>query len=132
MRSKPELRVVEFLDAIGVEEFGISTITVWEILNGIGRLDSSRRRAKITEQFHGLLVNVFEEQIFDWTPADARVRALIMETKRRRGEPLDSHLPDAMIAATAVYRDLTIITRNERDFRNTGAKTVNPWAETSV
>ena len=55
MRSKPELRVVEFFDAIGVEEFGISTITVWEILNGIGRLDSSRRRAKITEQFHGLL-----------------------------------------------------------------------------
>ena len=44
-RSKPELRVVEFLDAIDVEEFGISTITVWEILNGIGRLDSSRRRA---------------------------------------------------------------------------------------
>ena len=79
-----------------------------------------------------MLVNVFEEQIFDWTPADARVRALIMETKRRRGEPLDSHFPDAMIAATAVYRDLTIITRNERDFRNTGAKTVNPWAETSV
>ena len=48
--------------------------------------------------------------------------------KRRRGEPLDDHLPDAMLAGTAVNRGIAIITRNEKDFRNTGARIVNPWA----
>ena len=65
--------------------------------------------------------------MFDWTLADAQVCADIMEAKRRTGEPLDDHLPDAMIAATAVSRRLTVLTRNEREFRNTGASWVNPW-----
>ena len=32
-----------------------------------------------------------------------------------------------MIAATAARRRLTVLTRNESDFRNTGAAWVNPW-----
>lgn len=50
-----------------------------------------------------------------------------MEAKRRLGEPLDDHLPDAMIAAAAVTRGLTVLTQNEAEFRNTGAAWVNPW-----
>ena len=61
--------------------------------------------------------------------ADAQACARIMELKRRRGEPLDSHLPDAMIAGTAVRHGLTIVTRNESEFLNTGARAVDPWTE---
>ena len=38
------------------------------------------------------------------------------------------NLVDAFLAAAAVSRNLTIITRNTRDFGNTGARTVNSWA----
>lgn len=34
---------------------------------------------------------------------------------------------DAYIAATALVHDLTIITRNVRDFEGMGAKLLNPW-----
>ena len=44
-----------------------------------------------------------------------------MEEKRRLAPPLDDHLPDAMIAATAVSRRLTVLTRNESEYRNIGA-----------
>lgn len=127
MRPEPAPQVAEFLDAVAVEGIGLSSVTVWEILNGIGRLDRGRRRSDITERFQGMLDDVFEDRVFGWTVADAQVCADIMQTKRRRGEPLDSHLPDAMIAGTAVRHGLTIVTRNEREFRNTGANAVNPW-----
>ena len=129
MRPNPEPRVARFLDRIAGEGIGLAAITVWEILNGIGRLDPGQRREDLAERFQGILDDFFEDRILDWTAADARACARIMEEKRRRGEPLDSHLPDAMLAGTAISNSLAIITRNEREFRNTGAEVINPWAE---
>lgn len=34
---------------------------------------------------------------------------------------------DAWIAATAIVHDLTVVTRNTRDFAGTGVKLLNPW-----
>ena len=62
------------------------------------------------------------------TLADAQACARIMEEKRRQGEPLDDHLPDAFLAAVAACRGLTVVTRNAGEFRNTGVEVVDPWA----
>ena len=127
MRPEPEPRVVAFLDRIAGDGVGLSSVTVWEILNGVGRLDTGRRRDDILQRFQGLLDDVFEDRVLDWTIADARACAGIMEAKRRRGESLDDHLPDAFLAAAALSRGLSIVTRNARQFRNVGAKVVDPW-----
>ena len=43
------------------------------------------------------------------------------------------HIPDpmsemdALIAATAMVHDLTLVTRNVRDFHRTTARLLNPW-----
>ena len=128
MRPKPDDGVVDFLDQI-VEEggIGLASITVWEILNGIGRLDPGRRRNDLLDGFQDLLDDLFEDQVFDWTREDARTCASIMEDKRRRGEPLDDHLADAFLAAMAVRLGSTVVTRNVGEFRNTGVRVVNPW-----
>ncbi len=127
MRPRPEPRVAAFLDLIAGEGIGLASITVWEILDGIGRLAPGRRRRVLTDRFHSLVDELFEDRIVVWTLADARECARIMEDKRRRGEPLDDHVPDAFLAAAAVTRGLAVVTRNTGEFRNTGAKTVNPW-----
>ncbi|OGT62001.1 MAG: hypothetical protein A3E85_05290 [Gammaproteobacteria bacterium RIFCSPHIGHO2_12_FULL_45_12] len=36
---------------------------------------------------------------------------------------------DAIIAATALVHGMTIITRNHKDFNQTGANVFNPWEE---
>ena len=128
MRPKPDDRVVDFLDQIAEEGgIGLAAVTVWEILNGIGRLDPGRRRDDLFDGLQDLLDDLFEERVFDWTFEDARTCASIMETKRRRGEPLDDHLADAFLAAMAVRLGATVVTRNVSEFRNTGVRTVNPW-----
>ncbi len=127
MRPNPQPRIADFLDEIAPEGIGLAVITVWEILNGIGQLDSGKRRNDIADRFQRIVDDFFEDRIFDWTLADAETCARIMEDKRRRGEPLDSHLPDAMLAGTAIRCGCVIVTRNESEFVNTGAKVVNPW-----
>ena len=127
MRPLPEPRVASFLDSIAEEGLGLASITVWEILDGIGRVDPGRRRRGLAERFQDLVNELFEDRIVDWTLADARACARIMEDKRRRGEALDDHVPDAFLAAAAATRGLAIVTRNTSEFRNTGVETVDPW-----
>ena len=127
MRPRPEPQVAAFLDAIEAEGIGLASITVWEVLDGIGRLAPGRRRRGLADRFQDLLDELFEDCIVEWTLADARACARIMEDKRRRGEALDDHVPDAFLAAAAATRGLTVVTRNTGEFRNTGVKTIDPW-----
>ena len=127
MRPAPEPRVAAFLDSIESEGLGLASVTVWEILDGIGRLAPGRRRQELSSRFHDLLDELFEDRVVPWTLADARECARILEAKRRRGEPLDAHVPDAFRAAAAATRGLSIVTRNASEFRNTGVRTVDPW-----
>ena len=127
MRPSPEPRVAAFLDSVAGEGLGLCSVSVWEILDGIGRLPSGRRRDGLADRFHDLLDELFEDRIVDWSLDDARTCARIMEDKRRRGEPLDDHLPDAFLAAAAATRGLAVLTRNTSEFRNTGVDAVDPW-----
>ena len=127
MRPDPDHRVASAVELAALEGIGIASVTVWEVLNGIGGLDPGSRRNDLRARFQRVLDEAFDGRVLDWTLADAQACADIMEAKRRLGEPLDDHLPDAMIAATAMTRGLTVLTRNEQEFRNTGAKRMNPW-----
>jgi predicted nucleic acid-binding protein len=37
-------------------------------------------------------------------------------------------IKDSLIAATALVHSLSIVTRNDRDFKNAGVETLNPFA----
>ncbi len=129
MRPRPDPRVAAFLDSIASDGIGLSSITVWEVLDGIGRLAPGKRRRGLANRFRDLLDELFEDRIVEWTLDDARACARIMEDKRRRGQALDDHVPDAFLAAAAATRGLAVVTRNTGEFRNTGVETVDPWGE---
>ena len=128
MRARTDRRVAGFLSRIANEQVGLAAISVWEVLNGIRKLPAGRRRSALDTRFRNVL-DSYRDRVLPWTEDDARVCARIMEEKRRRGESLDAQLPDVFLAAVAVRRGLTIVTRNTRDFENTGARTVNPWKD---
>lgn len=80
-----ELRVTACLDSIAEDGLGLASITVWEVLDGIGRLAPGRRGRGLADRFQDLLDELFEDRIVDWTQADVQACARIMEEKRRRG-----------------------------------------------
>ena len=127
MRPRPDPRVAAFLDSVANEGLGLASITVWEVLDGIARLAPGRRRDSLSTRFHDLLDELFEDRIVDWSLDDAKACARVMEEKRRRGESLDDHVPDAFLATAAASHGLAMVTRNTDEFRNTGVTTANPW-----
>ena len=44
MRPTPEPGVARFLDRTAAEGIGLSAVTAWEVLNGIGRVDPGKER----------------------------------------------------------------------------------------
>ena len=57
-------------------------------------------------------------------PLDEPIILAAIEIRKRSKHKL----PDAIIAATALVNDYTLITRNVNDFQNTrGLKVLNPW-----
>ena len=83
MRPRPEPRVAAFLDSIESEGLGLASITVWEILDGIGRLARGRRRDNLSARFRDVLDELFEDRIVDWTQADAHQRRRLASRSQR-------------------------------------------------
>lgn len=125
MRPAPDPHVIRWLDAQPEWEVWISAITVAEIRLRISLLPDGRRKTLLM----GLAEQMFREDFtgrclpFDY---DAALEyALIVTERNRVGRPIS--VEDAQIAAIARTANLTLATRNTRDFSGlTGLKLINP------
>ena len=67
----------------------------------------------------------FAERILPVTEAIADRWGLVAAEAKARGVGLS--VVDGIIAATALEHDLTVLTRNVKDFADTGVSLINPW-----
>jgi len=93
------------------EPFGISVITVSELLHGVHRADSEKRRLK-REAFVEKVIEVFPIYPFDL--AAARIYARVWANLARKGITVGSH--DLMIGATCISLGFSVVTLDFRDF----------------
>jgi predicted nucleic acid-binding protein len=97
----------------------VDSIILGELLVGILMLPAGRKRGRLEQWLEALV------QTIDCVPWDAAVSRrwarLVVDLRKRR---LKLPLLDGMIAATALERGLTIVTRNTRDFRKARVKMV--------
>lgn len=120
--DRANARVATWAASISVDEQYLSAITVLELELGVLRMERKDRRqgAELREWMDNQVLVEFAGRIL---PVDVMVA--------RRGAAL--HVPDpmperdAIIAATALVHEMTLVTRNLRDFQRAGVKTLNPW-----
>ena len=67
----------------------------------------------------------FSGRILSIDAAVADRWGLLAASAKTKGNPLSTI--DGLLAATAIHHNLTIVSRNVDDFRNTQVPVVNPW-----
>lgn len=93
------------------ELFGISVVTVAELLHGAERADTEMRRLK-RQAFVEKIIELFP--VFPFDTSVARIYARIWASLASKALTVGAH--DMIIAATAISHDFTVITSNTRDF----------------
>ena len=110
------------LDRLGGEPAFLAAITASELLHGVHRADGAARRAR-RQAFVEALLDLLPVLPFDLTAA--RVHAGLWADLRGRGEMIGGH--DMLIAATALARGLTLLTRNLREFERVDGLQLESW-----
>jgi predicted nucleic acid-binding protein len=125
VRSKPEPRVLEWMEAAEESLLYLSVLTLGEIRKGVAGLPQSKRRTHLETwleldlqaRFSGRILSI-DESIAD------RWGLLAAEAKRKR-RALSAI--DGLLAATALHHNLTLVSRNVSDFAGTQVPVANPW-----
>jgi predicted nucleic acid-binding protein len=125
VRVKPEPRVLEWMEGADEGLLYLSVLTLGEIRKGLAGLPESKRRTHLEAWLQVELQARFSGRIL---PIDAAVAdrwgVLAADAKRKGKAPSTI---DALLAATALHYNLTVVSRNVSDFANTQVPFLNPW-----
>lgn len=119
-RQRPHGAVMAWARAVSDAELHLSAVTIGELQAGIEitREQNLDRAAELQAWLDRV------EQTYNVLPMEGRTFRIWARLMHRKSDDL---IEDAMIAATAMVHDLIIVTRNVRDFRHFGVRTLNPF-----
>lgn len=124
-RPQPDARVLGWLDQVDEDRTFLSVATVAEIARGVGQLEAGRRKSALQLWLDVELANRFGSRLLPLDRETALVWGELMAGARRAGRGLS--VMDAWIAATALRHNLSLVTRNGKDFAGLGVELLDPW-----
>jgi toxin FitB len=119
-KPKPHGGVVAWVSVQDARTLYISAMTIAELQRGV-EITREQDGQKATEIEAWLEQIVFTGQVLPIDAAVAREWARLMHKRS------DTLVEDAFIAATAIVNRLIVATRNVRDFKSLGVRTLNPF-----
>jgi toxin FitB len=125
IRTCPDPRVGNWVYAKDEQELYLSVVSNGELRHGFVTLPASKRRTELERWFESDLLPRFQGRILPVTHSIADRWGTLDGQCELKGTPLNT--ADGMIAATALEHDLTVVTRNVKDFSGLGVEVVNPW-----
>lgn len=124
VRPNPEGKVIAWLDSVPEELLYLSVLTLGEIRKGISMVGGTVKRARL-ESWIAEIVLRFSGRILPVDGAVAEQWGRIAAQAEVQGKTLP--VIDALLAATAMSYNLTLVSRNAADLAATGAMLFNPW-----
>lgn len=119
-RIRPNPAVTRWLAQVPGENLFLSAVTLGELQAGVEMIRIQfPERARTIEMWVGAVASSYSI-----LPMDAPVFRRWARLMHRRPRDL---LEDAMIAATALVHDLTVVTRNLRDFERLQVSAIDPF-----
>lgn len=111
-RERRRLDAAKFFGDHPDEEMYLAAITASELLHGVFRADTAKRRKAREEFVEDILARI---ETIDFDLAIARRHAELWAGLERAGEPIGAY--DMLIAATALHYDHAVATLNAAEFR---------------
>ncbi len=124
MKPEPHPSVRDWLDAQAAETLFLSSVTIAELLFGIGALPEGRRKEHLAAALDGVL-ELFAGRILPFDTAAARRYADLAVKARAAGKGFPT--PDGYIAAIAAAHGFAVASRDESAFRAAGMTVIDPW-----
>jgi len=113
--------VIQWLSGKSDGELFISVVSIGEIARGVAQQDKQNSEfAKLLRRWMEKLLLLYGQRILPVDISIARRWGALSVQAHNAGV-------DILLAATAMEHDLTIVTRNDRHFSQTGANVINPW-----
>ena len=123
--QNPNQKVVKYILTLNETDLYLSAITIGEIKAGIEKLDASRKKETLTQWLEKDLLIRFENRIV-FIDTDVMLKwGEINNRLKKSGTPLP--IMDSIIGASCEVFNMTLITRNEKDFKKIYTKIVNPF-----
>jgi predicted nucleic acid-binding protein len=124
MKPEPNPSVRAWLNNQAAETLYLSSVSLAELLLGIGALPLGRRKDSLAQALDGLM-RLFRDRVLPFdTDAARRYAELAVKAKAvGRGLPL----PDGYIAAIAASRGFIVASRDTSPYEAAGVSVINPW-----
>jgi predicted nucleic acid-binding protein len=125
VRDRPHPAVSGWIAGVAREDAAISIVTYAELWDGATSAVDNTKRERLTEWvqveirqgFHDRTLPLTADILVDWLRLSRKLSA-------RR---ITRDASDLLIASTARMHDLILVTRNVRDFADTGILVYDPW-----
>ena len=127
LKPAPSQAVLDWLDAQAPESLFLSTVCLAELLAGVQALPVGKRRTALRQALAEQVLPLFAGRVLPFDEPAAEAFAQALAGARKAGNPIG--FPDCAIAAIAVANGFMVATQNGGDFRGTGVKVIDPWAQ---
>ena len=124
MKPEPNPAVRNWLDEQSAETLYLSSVTIAELMFGIGTLRNGRRKDKLGAALDGVL-ELFAGRILPFDIGAARRYADLAVKARAAGKGFP--IPDGYIAAIAASHEFAVASRDASAFIAAGLTVIDPW-----